>query len=178
MKIRDSEFFREIQNLFNKYIDSKSVFSKLMLNFTKVYDELEMPSRFRSHGSTFEELEALKDSLNMIILNRENLENILLDLEEIGERVFLNQHELKLINMVKQHLQKEKKLKELEVDVDEFQNSEIMKNDKKSIINLVENFSEILKELNLNESIKKIDERRAKEYDKTLYKKVKKIKYI
>ncbi len=175
MKFNESDFFKEVQNLFSKYVD-KFFLNKLMLNISKVYEEFETPSRFRSHNANFEELQELKNSLNMINLNTKLLEEILLSLEEVGEKIFLNQYELKLINAIKTHLKEEKKLKEFEVDTSGFENKKAI--EEVNVVSLIENFSNILKALNDDEKIKKVDEKRAKEYDKMLYKKVDKIRYI
>ena len=172
MSTLDSEFFQKLKIVLGKYTNgNKKLLQSLMLNFLKIYEEFESPKRFKALSSDSPEIQELRALLDLIMLDKKGLEYILKELEIIGEEIFLNQYELKISRIIKKYLKDEKKLTEIKIE----QNNKIF--EEKPILKLIENFSEIIKEFSNNSNIKKIDEKRAKEYDATKYKSVDKIKY-
>ncbi len=175
MSTLDSEFFQKLKIVLSKYINgNKKLLQSLMLSFLKIYEEFESPKRFKALNSDSPEIEELRGLLDLIMLDKKSLKDILKELEVIGEEIFLNQYELKLSRIIKQYLKNAEKLTDIQIEKVEI-NNQI--SEEKPILKLIDNLSEVIEEFSSNTDIKKIDERRAKEYDASKYKSIDKIKY-
>lgn len=153
----ERDIFREIGAIFKRYSKSSDIVNNLVDDLNRLYQEIELPTRFKNINSQSKEVETISDIVNRVISEERVAKEVTEEIDLASREHFLNQYELKAVNILKDILSKIK--------------------DRVSADSLVENFSAVVLELLKSERVQAIDRERAKSYDSSKYKSFKSLEF-